>query len=559
MVDKGPPESRHDSKAQIAEAPTVLHAETAQEQTTFKKAKHVDGDTAMALFDDPDELHEEVDPAEARKLLWKIDFMILPYLAVCYAFFYIDKVSLLSSIGYTMFPSCLFDTDNPFSEKTTLSYAAIFGIRDDLNLHGTQYSWLSSIFYFGFLAWAFPTNFLMQRLPIGKYLGVNIFLWGFFLMLQAACNSFETLAVLRALGGAAEACSDPAFMLITSMWYTRREQPVRIGLWYTANGIGIALGGLLGYGIGHLKGALPSWKYEFLVIGALCSTWGIVMFIFLPDSPVTARGLSKRQRRMAVERLRENQTGVENKHLKPYQILEALMDYKLYMFFILGIVANVPNGGISNFGTIIIQGFGFSTLVTTLMQIPYGALIALSILACVFLNDRFENRRCVFILIFLIPNLAGSFGLRFVPVQHSVGRLICYYLTGPYNAAFVLILSMQIANTAGHTKKVVTNAVLFLGYCTGNIAGPFFYKSDQSPTYSLGIWSMIVSHLIEAVLIITLGLLLRWENKKRDAIQSQMEGGLEGRDLDSTAFLDLTDRENLKYAPLPFGTYDGND
>lgn len=96
------------------------------------------------------------------------------------------------------------------------------------------------------------------------------------------------------------------------------------------------------------------------------------------------------------------------------------------------------------------------------------------------MNDRFENRRCVFVLIFLIPNLAGAFGLRFVPIDQKVGRLICYYLTGPYNAAFVLVLSMQVANTAGHTKKVVTNAVLFLGYCTGNIAGPFFYKSDQS-------------------------------------------------------------------------------
>lgn len=58
---------------------------------------------------------------------------------------------------------------------------------------------------------------------------------------------------------------------------------------------------------------------------------------------------------------------------------------------------------------------------------------------------------------------------------------------------------------------------------------------------------MIVSHLIEVVLIAALGLLLRWENQKRDRIQSQMEGGLEGRDLDATAFLDLTDRENLKY------------
>lgn len=63
---------------------------------------------------------------------------------------------------------------------------------------------------------------------------------------------------------------------------------------------------------------------------------------------------------------------------------------------------------------------------------------------------------------------------------------------------------------------------------------------------------MIGSHLIEVVLISTLGLLLRRENKKRDKIQSEMEGGLEGRDLDATAFLDLTDRENLKYIPSLF-------
>ncbi|KAJ4348751.1 uncharacterized protein N0V89_010129 [Didymosphaeria variabile] len=117
---------------------------------------------AMALFASPADTHEPYTANEEKRLVRKIDCMILPYLAVCYAFFYIDK--------------------------TTLSYAAIFGIREDLNLVGDRYNWLSSIFYFGFLAWAFPTNFLMQRLPIGKYLGANIFLWGVFLMLQAAAK-----------------------------------------------------------------------------------------------------------------------------------------------------------------------------------------------------------------------------------------------------------------------------------------------------------------------------------------------------------------------------------
>ena len=64
------------------------------------KPGHGHGDVAMALFDSADQMHEPLDPDEERRVVRKIDFMILPYLAVCYAFFYIDK--------------------------TTLSYAAIF-------------------------------------------------------------------------------------------------------------------------------------------------------------------------------------------------------------------------------------------------------------------------------------------------------------------------------------------------------------------------------------------------------------------------------------------------
>lgn len=51
---------------------------------------------------------------------------------------------------------------------------------------------------------------------------------------------------------------------------------------------------------------------------------------------------------------------------------------------------------------------------------------------------------------------------------------------------------------------------------------------------------MIVSHLIEVVTILVLRVLLMRENKRRDKIQSAMEGGLEGRDLDATAFSDMT-------------------
>lgn len=61
---------------------------------------------------------------------------------------------------------------------------------------------------------------------------VQIMVWGILLMSQAASRNFTDLAILRVLSGAAEATADPAFVLITATWYTRAQQPTRIGYWY---------------------------------------------------------------------------------------------------------------------------------------------------------------------------------------------------------------------------------------------------------------------------------------------------------------------------------------
>lgn len=201
----------------------------------------------------------------------------------------------------------------------------------------------------------------MQRLPTATYLSTNIIAWGVLLALQAVSPNFATLAVLRGLSGAAEACADPSFMIITSMWYKRSEQPIRIGIWYSALGLGIAGGGVLGYGIGQIKGSLPSWKYEFIIIGALCVAWGIVMLVVLPNSPISTRYLKPGQRTVMISRLRENQTGIENRQFKMHQFIEAITDVKVLLFFLIAFLQAIVNGGITNFGTIIIQGFGFST------------------------------------------------------------------------------------------------------------------------------------------------------------------------------------------------------
>jgi hypothetical protein len=45
----------------------------------------------------------------------------------------------------------------------------------DTKLQGSQYSWVASIFYFGYIFWSYPTAFLAARLPIGKYLAGTVY------------------------------------------------------------------------------------------------------------------------------------------------------------------------------------------------------------------------------------------------------------------------------------------------------------------------------------------------------------------------------------------------
>ncbi|KAK2627007.1 hypothetical protein QTJ16_004182 [Diplocarpon rosae] len=468
---------------------------------------------------------EAIDEKEEARLKRRLDKRILPLLGICYFFYYVDK--------------------------TTLSYAAIFGIKEDLGLAPTEYSWLSSVFYFGWLFWAIPSNLIMQRCRPGWYLSFNIFMWGALLMAQAAAKNFTSLAILRIFSGAFEAIADPAFMLITSMYYTRAEQPSRIAAWYAWNGIGVAGGGLIGYGIGNIKGAFSSWRYEFLIVGSFCSAWAIALAIFLPNSPNTFRGFSHDEKLIMIARMRNNQTGIEQRVISWSQIKEAYVDYKTWLFILLGFVGNVPNGGISNFSTLVIRGLGFDTLHTALLGVPQGIIIVVWIALGAIANKCLpKNSRTLVCALFMLPTIAGALGFLLAPTEAYVARLICFYLTGSYQASFVLSLSLVTSNTGGQSKKMIVSGMIWFGGCVGNIVSPFFYRTEQAPNYPLGIGSLLLANFIELALFFVLRYCFIWENKKKEERRADLRGrGIQDNDesLNATAFTDLTDKENPNF------------
>jgi MFS family permease len=188
------------------------------------------------------------------------------------------------------------------------------GILTDANLSTEQYATLSLLFYVAFLAFEFPHAYLMQRLPTAKYLGSMVICWGIVVACTSACNSYGSLVATRFLLGTFESAISPSLIIITSMWYRRHEQPKRIGFWYIGVGTAGIIGALMSYGFQfYVGGRFSSWQIMFLVVGCITIFMGVVVIIFMPDNPMSARKLTHAERVAAVERLRENQTGVENK------------------------------------------------------------------------------------------------------------------------------------------------------------------------------------------------------------------------------------------------------
>ncbi|KAF2687832.1 MFS general substrate transporter [Lentithecium fluviatile CBS 122367] len=432
----------------------------------------------------------EIGTEEAKKVLRKIDLHVVPILFFTYLLQYLDK--------------------------NGINYASAFGLEEGTNLSGQDYSWLGSIFYFGYLLGQYPSGYLLQRLPIAKFLGFATLGWGIILLTTPACTSFAGMATNRFLLGLLEATVNPGFVLIMSMWYTSAEQPLRLESYYCTNGIATMFGGLIGYAVGHITTGLPRWMYLFLIFGATSTLMGVITLLVLPDLPTTARFLTEHQRIIAVERVAGNRQGVKNRHFKKYQAWQTLQDPKTWILFVMAVGAQIPNAALTSFSSLIIKSFGVDTLGTQYLQIPGGAVQFLSLIAGGFVCTHWPNSRCITMTVANSLCIIGAAMLVALPASNKWGRLIALWLCYFQGLGFSMSLTIVSSNVAGYTKKQLTGAALFTGYCVGNIIGPQTFKTSEKPGYHSAYIAMLIGYCVKLIAVLVLFAYMWSVNKKRD-------------------------------------------
>ncbi|KAH0490863.1 hypothetical protein TgHK011_002314 [Trichoderma gracile] len=418
-------------------------------------------------------------------------------------------------------------------DKGTMSFASIMGIKNDTHLVKQDYNWLTTCVFITILIVEYPQNYIIARVPIAKYLSFNIMAWGTVLACTAACTTFTGLVVVRTLLGLFESVCQPSFVVLSAMWYRREEQAARVAYWYMMNGAQQIVGGLLAYCFSLITtGPLQSWKWLFLTYGVVSVVFGLFVGWWMPDSPMRAKCFTEEEKRLMVERVRDNQTGIQNREWKKSQFIEALKDPQIWGYCLVQLCTTLPTSGLGAFQGIIISGMGFTVLQTQLLAMVLGFYIIIVLLGSTWLVKR-TNQNLYIMTVFIIPS-------------QKIGLVVCYNITMSFWAAQTLALSMLSRNVAGQTKKTAAVALNFISWATGNAIGPQVFLSWDAPRYFIAFATHLGCYSLLVIVLLALRLYLSRENKRRDNLAAS--GVREARDERLVhAWEDLTDKENPNF------------
>ncbi|CDR43593.1 CYFA0S12e02344g1_1 [Cyberlindnera fabianii] len=478
--------------------------------------KNVDQAMKMALAAEDIELT----PERANKLKWKIDLYLIPFFIMVYAVQYMDKI--------------------------TNSFAAVMGIKTDMNMSGTEYSWLGSAFYLGYLVFEVPASMLLQRFPVAKVTSIFIFCWGAVVLLCPATNT-PGLLFLRVVLGMMESSITPAMVILTGQWYRKEEHFLRTAIWLGSCSVGSVIGYLISYGL-YVHGgdwSIASWKVVYLVIGCWNIVISILFYFHIPDTPSGAWFLTEEEKLMAVKRIKENNQGYGNKTFKKEQFMECLKDYRIWLIFVFGVVNEIPNGGITNFSSILFNSdFGFSVKRSLLLSaqkstcgfviiVAFGSLYSLGLI----------KSRIFVSLLATCVSLTGASMLAFSDSKKA--RLGGLFIMTTSDLGIICMLSIFQSNVAGHTKKVVGNAIFLIAYCAGNVIGPQTFKANEAPNYPTAKGAIVGCYAASIFLMLVMFASYYFENKMRDKKRDALGDAYVKQE--NIEFADLTDKQNPEF------------
>ncbi|KAI1333208.1 MFS general substrate transporter [Xylariaceae sp. FL0255] len=453
----------------------------------------VNTETDAAVPVDPDaHLSQEAKEKIERKLLWKLDLLLIPWLCLLYLLAFLDR--------------------------TNIGNAKVAGLTKDLHLSTGQYNLALSIFFISYSVFEPLTNVLLKRLRPSIFIPIIMFFWGVSMTGMGFVYNHPGLLAARWFLGLTEAGLFPGVNYYLSCWYKRSELGVRLAIFFSGAALAGSFGGLLAAAIEKLdgKGGLAGWRWIFILEGLLTVLVAIASFWMVHDFPAEARFLSDDDRARVIRRLRiDQQASASHESWNNRYLYDSLKDWKMWLGSLVYAGCDMPLYAFSLFLPTIIQATGVkNTIRIQLLSVPPYAVAAVFTVVIGFVADRTRQRGLCNIGVSAI----GVVGFILLIASNSPSVQYAGTFLGALGIypCIANTISWQANNLEGVYKRgVVLGFVIGWGNLNGIIASNIFFDSPRFyQGYGVIIGYMAITLLGGSLLMTTL---LRLENKKRRA------------------------------------------
>ncbi len=311
---------------------------------------------------------------QARALVSKVTWRLIPLLFFCYIIAYIDRIN----VGFAK-----------------LHLREALGVEEQV--FNSIYGLGAGLFFIGYFIFELPSNLILQRVGARIWIARIMIFWGIVSACMVFVNSVPMFYFMRFILGASEAGFFPGVILYLTYWFPSNERARTIALFATGGVMAGIIGSPLSGKILELHGFLgvAGWKWLFVLEALPAIAMGFVVLLVLPNRPQQAKWLTSNEKIWIENRLTDeaSKTSTQPKH----NLSAVFSSGRVWILCLLYFLMNVGGYGYEMWMPSIIQKFsGKGTFVVGLINaIPYIAAGISMVLVSRYADKTGEHRKVV--------------------------------------------------------------------------------------------------------------------------------------------------------------------
>ncbi|KAK0524227.1 hypothetical protein OC835_005995 [Tilletia horrida] len=362
------------------------------------------------------------------------------------------------------------------------------GILKDLGMTTNDFNTATSLFRGMFLLAELPGQALSKRFGPDRFIPFQMALWGILTIAQMGLSGKSSYFACRALLGIAQGSFIPDLLIYLSYFYTKKQLPIRLALFWVAMQAANGTAALFSAGILEMRGVggLAGWRWLFFWEGLLSILFAVIAWFAFVPSPSQAKWLNEKQAKIVVNRVLRDDAGKHQMHnraaLTWRHFVSSVTNWRFYPLFFIGILFGIPQSPPQTYLTLSLRGFGFSRIVTqALSSVQYWLAIPTG-LAVVLLSDVLQERALVALVqdLWILPMLITILGLGKNAKPWTYFGLVTLIGGAPYTHPTGSIISANIYRADDKPLYRRGNIVL-VSICSFNIlfyiGTRFFYRA----------------------------------------------------------------------------------